>query len=117
MNSVMGYGFQGQGHSDKQRRNYWTPALKTLGLPQSKKFIPYNLRHTYACDLIARGLALPLIAEQMGHENVSTTLAHYGKWIDGDQNELEIAKLEANLKANLKTQISPSLVPGILKAS
>ncbi|NQW94596.1 MAG: hypothetical protein HQ446_11320 [Polaromonas sp.] len=36
-------------------------------------------------------------AGQMGH-SVEMFQKTYTKWIDGDQNELEIAKLEANLK-------------------
>ena len=43
---------------------------------------------------------------QMGH-SVEMFQKTYTKWIDGDQNEAEMAKLEANLK----TQIVPGLSP------
>ena len=51
-------------------------------------------------------------AGQMGH-SVEMFQKTYTKWIDGDQNELEIAKLEANLK----NQISPGLVPETSKTA
>jgi integrase len=42
-------------------------------------------------------------AGQLGH-SVEMFQKTYTTWIDGDQNEAEIAKLEANLK---KPQLSP----------
>jgi hypothetical protein len=34
------------------------------------------------------------------------------KWIDGDQNEIEMAKLEANLKNQIVPRLSPEGVRG-----
>lgn len=80
--------------SDKQRKVYWHPVLKALGLPQGQKYHPYCLRHTRACDLIAQGMPLLFVAEQLGHENPSTTLAHYGKWLKSS-NASVLEKLNA----------------------
>jgi len=42
----------------------------------------------------------------MGH-SVEMFQKTYTKWIDGDQNEAEMAKLEANLKSQIVPGLSP----------
>ncbi len=38
----------------------------------------YSLRHTYATRLIMRGVALPVIAAQLGHADSQMVERHYG---------------------------------------
>ena len=44
---------------------------RLAGLP--KKVTPHTLRHTYATDLLSRGVDLRSVQELLGHKNVSTT--------------------------------------------
>ena len=76
------------------RRSFWAPTLKRLGLHYRR---PYNCRHTYATALIMANANHKWAAGQLGH-SVEMFQKTYTTWIDGDQNEAEIAKLEANLK-------------------
>jgi integrase len=85
------------------RRSFWGPTLKRLGIRYRR---PYNCRHTYATALIMANANHKWASLQLGH-SVEMFQKTYTKWIDGDQNEAEIAKLEMNLK----NQISPGLAP------
>jgi integrase len=78
------------------RRSFWAPTLKRLGLHYRR---PYNCRHTYATALIMANANHKWAAGQLGH-SVEMFQKTYTTWIDGDQNEAEIAKLEANLKSH-----------------
>lgn len=75
------------------RRSYWTPALKALGIRYRK---PYNTRHTYATVMLMQGMTPAFCARQLGH-SVEMFLRTYAKWLDGSQDALEMAKLEAAL--------------------
>jgi len=46
------------------------------------KFTPYDLRHFYASMLIDQGTNLKRIQKLLGHEDIKTTLNHYGHLID-----------------------------------
>ena len=47
---------------------------------------PYNLRHTYASQLLSQGENPAFIAKLLGHRNIAMVVAHYGKWIaQGEQ--------------------------------
>jgi integrase len=72
------------------RRSYWTPALKALGIRYRK---PYNSRHTYATMMLMQGLTPAFCAKQLGH-SVEMFLRTYSKWLDGGQDDLEMARLE-----------------------
>lgn len=72
------------------RRSYWTPALKALGIRYRK---PYNTRHTYATMMLMEGLTPAFCAKQLGH-SVEMFLRTYSKWLEGDRDELEMARLE-----------------------
>lgn len=56
---------------------------------------PYTLRHTYASRALSRGVEVAWLAEQMG-DNVLTVMKHYARWIGGERNARELAKLDAN---------------------
>ena len=52
----------------------WHQALKRAGLPLIRF---HDARHSVATTLLARGLSARLVADVLGHANVSTTLAVY----------------------------------------
>jgi integrase len=77
------------------RRSYWTPTLKRLGIRYRR---PYNMRHTYATAMLMAGMNAAFCARQMGH---SIEMFHktYARWMDGDQNAAEMARLEKSFSA------------------
>ena len=81
------------------RRSFWTPTLKLLGIRYRR---PYNMRHTYATVMLMAGMTPAFCAKQLGH-SVEMFLKTYSKWLDGDQNGLEMRRLE--------TAISPQNLP------
>ncbi|WP_232438142.1 tyrosine-type recombinase/integrase [Burkholderia ubonensis] len=75
------------------RRSFWTPILKRLGFRYRR---PYNMRHSYATAMLMAGMTPAFCAKQLGH-SVEMFLTAYSKWLDGQQNVLEMARLEASL--------------------
>lgn len=75
------------------RRSYWTPTLKRLGIRYRR---PYNMRHTYATIMLMAGMNHSFCAKQLGH-SVEMFQRTYSKWIDGQQDDAEMARLEAAL--------------------
>jgi len=57
---------------------------------------PFNTRHTYATMVLMASMTPAFCARQLGH-SVEMFLRTYAKWIDGDQNALEVGRLEAAL--------------------
>ncbi len=55
--------------------------------------------------MLMAGMRPAFCAKQLGH-SVEMFLRTYAKWIDGDQNALEMARLEAALAPDL-SQIYP----------
>lgn len=55
----------------------------------------YNARHTYATMLLMDGVNPVFVANQLGH-SLQMLMKRYGKWIHGDKNRLEMAKLNTN---------------------
>lgn len=84
--------YHGGGWTDERafRRSYWEPTLKRLGIRYRR---PYNMRHSYATMLLMAGATPAWCAKQLGH-SVEIFLRTYSKWIDGDQNNRELAGLE-----------------------
>jgi integrase len=65
----------------------------------------YDLRHTYACHLLAGRhdddpardvppAPIAYVAKQMGHVKITTTLQHYIRWIPGDDDGRWAVRLE-----------------------
>lgn len=77
------------------RRSYWTPCLKRLGIRYRR---PYNMRHTYATMMLMAGMTPAFCARQLGH-SIEMFLRTYAKWLDGAQNDLEMARLESALSS------------------
>ena len=80
-----------------QRRRYWNPTLKALGIRQRDA---YQIRHTYASLLLTGGVNPAYIARQLGHSKVTTTLNVYARWIERADKGAEAAKANAILSRN-----------------
>lgn len=52
----------------------------------------YNARHTYATMLLMDGVNPVFVADQLGH-SLQMLMKRYARWIHGDKNKIEIAKL------------------------
>lgn len=74
-------------------RVYWIPILRRLGIRYRR---PYNMRHSYATAMLMAGMKPAFCAKQLGH-SIEMFLGTYAKWTDGDQNDLEMGRLEAEL--------------------
>lgn len=75
------------------RRSYWTPTLKLLGIRYRR---PYNCRHTYATAMLMAGVTPAFAARQLGH-SIEMFLRTYARWLDGEQNDREMARIEATI--------------------
>jgi len=84
---------EGWATEDTFRRVYWASILKRLGIRYRR---PYNMRHSYATAMLMAGMTPAFCAKQLGH-SVEVFLNTYAKWLDGDQDALEMARLEASL--------------------
>lgn len=80
-------------YEQNARVTYWTPALKKLGIRYRR---PYNTRHTYATIGLMAGANPAYMAAQLGH-SIELFLRTYSKWINGDQNARELAKIEQKI--------------------
>jgi integrase len=65
-------------------RDKFDRALRRAGL---SGHVPYDLRHTFASTLLAKGAPLTYVAKQMGHKKPTITLQYYAHWIpSGDKS-------------------------------
>jgi integrase len=65
--------------------------LRRAGLP---KFRLYDLRHSYASQLLSSGAPITYVADQLGHSKPTTTLLFYAHWLPaGDKRHID--RLEA----------------------
>lgn len=81
-------------------RLYWKPTLARLGIRYRR---PYNTRHTYATVGLMAGVNPAFLAKQLGH-SLKMFFDVYADWIHGDQDDREMAKIEAAL-----AQVNPRL--------
>ncbi len=63
----------------------------------------YNLRHTFASQLISKGEDITWVSKTLGHESVQTTLKYYTKYIKKEEDARieNISKIGANFGANI----------------
>lgn len=81
-------------------RVYWKNALKQTGIRYRK---PYNSRHTYATVGLMASANPGFLAKQLGH-SLEMFFNVYAKWINGKSDDIEMAKIEAQIQ-----QIIPTL--------
>lgn len=62
-------------------RNQWTNWLKKAGITYRP---PYQLRHTFASQMLKAKAELTWLAKQMGHKNWGHIQTVYGQWIEGE---------------------------------
>jgi integrase len=67
-------------------------AMKACGIRHRPA---YNARHTYATMLLMDGVNPVFVADQLGH-SLQMLIKRYAKWIHGDKNKIEIAKLNTS---------------------
>lgn len=76
------------------RAAFWTTTLKRLGIRHRRT---YNTRHTYATIGLMAGVNPAFMARQLGH-SLDMFFKVYANWIDGQQNDRELAKIEIALR-------------------
>lgn len=79
--------------ADLFQQRWWEPCLRRAGIRYRR---PYNLRHTYATMLLMAGVNSAFAAKQLGHD-IQIFLETYSRWLDGDANAREMARMEASL--------------------
>lgn len=74
------------------KQNQWTNWLKEAGITYRP---PYQLRHTFASQMLIAKAEMTWLAKQMGHKNWGYIQTVYGKWIEDESPDYinEIAKL------------------------
>ncbi len=61
---------------EKNLKNYCIAA----GISDPEKMHPHALRRTFACNLIADGVDIKMVAELMGHKNIEVTHRYYTQY-------------------------------------
>lgn len=62
--------------NEAQVQQAFRRVAQAAGLP--KALSPYSLRHSYATGLLARGVSLLWVSQQLGHSSPDVTLHWYG---------------------------------------
>jgi integrase/recombinase XerD len=50
---------------------------------------PHKFRHTFAINLLLKGVAIELVSKLLGHADIRITLGHYTPWIKARQDQLD----------------------------
>ncbi len=53
---------------------------RTAGISDPEKMHPHALRRTFACNMIADGVDIKMVAELMGHKNIEVTHRYYTQY-------------------------------------
>ncbi len=51
----------------------------------------HDLRHTYAVELLEKGVGMEALKKALGHAGIQITERYYGKWSKGQQDNLDAA--------------------------
>ena len=65
--------------------------------------VPYDLRHTFATTLLAKGTPLTYVANQLGHKKPHTTLEYYAHWIPAVSDKSIVDSLDEPKTEGLDT--------------
>ena len=71
-------------NQDSFRKHRWRSLLDSCGV---KYRYPYQMRHTFASQLISEGVNHWKISKLMGHSSPNTLYQHYGNFIDEYERE------------------------------
>ena len=71
--------------------------LRAAKLPKSRL---YDLRHTYATQLLESGAPITYVADQLGHTKPTTTLTYYAHWLPRGDRVLIDRLIDARSAAN-----------------
>ena len=63
---------------DKRLAGVWRAAHAGTGIEYRN---PYQLRHTWASQLLSQGENIALISRMLGHATVEMTMRHYARWV------------------------------------
>jgi len=72
---------------------FWATTLKRCGIRHRRA---YNTRHTYATIGLMAGVNPAFMARQLGH-SLEMFFKVYAKWIDGQNDDREMVKLERGI--------------------
>ena len=81
---------QGNPYSEEHLTEAFRAACARAGMRYRR---PYTLRHTYASRALSAGVEPSWLAQQLG-DRIETVLRHYARWMGGDRDARELAKLE-----------------------
>lgn len=79
-------------YSEKPSRVRLVEAMKEMRVRHRPA---YNARHTYATMLLMADVNPVFVANQLGH-SLQMLIKRYGRWIHGDQNKIEMSKLNTD---------------------
>ncbi len=79
-------------YGEETARNRLVDAMQACGIRHRPA---YNARHTYATMLLMDGVNPVFVADQLGH-SLQMLMKRYAKWMHGDKNKIEMAKLNTN---------------------
>lgn len=61
---------------------------RTVGITDPDKTRPHALRRTFACNLIADGVDIKMVAELLGHKNIEVTHKYYAQYASKERREV-----------------------------
>ena len=73
---------------EKNLKNY----CRAAGITDPEKMHPHALRRTFACNLIADGIDIKMVAELMGHKNIEVTHRYYTQYAAERRKEVMRAR-------------------------
>lgn len=63
--------------ANKINRNVLNYVLDKLSLKLSIDIFPHKFRHTFATNLVSKGVNITVVSALLGHSNITTTVAYY----------------------------------------
>ncbi len=60
----------------------------TVGVTNADKTRPHALRRTFACNLLADGIDIKMVADLMGHKNIDVTHKYYAQYTSRKRKEI-----------------------------